>query len=457
MYLAPRYTLFACCLWLGLGHAQETVRHFQLERITTEQGLPQGMVQDILQDRQGYLWATTKDGLARSDGYGFTIFKHDPADSTSIAGDHSNLLYEDRSGAIWVAVSGVGLDRYDPRTGSFTHVRNAPDLPKTAYDALTRIREDQQGRIWCLSSYRELSVVVPDASGRPILRAAAKVLPELELPTGICAFEFVEDHLWVVTDDRLVAIPLKGTTKPAMPDRELPLPTLSAIGELEPHQLLVWPEQHELVLGLPGVFLRIAAATGEVLESLPVPAVPRLMEMQLVDDDGRLWYRCDDGVVRRLHLRTGALERLDLTAEDKDVYAHMQTVFFSLQDAQGNFWGGTKGFGMLKLGRNSARFSARPAEPIVGYYVDPYMLNGHLQFAMTRHRLGLSALPSPPELVRSGFGTPAGERNWEGAATDPQGRTWGLLTRGDLEPRVLCHVDRDGHLHRTALLDPADV
>ncbi|MBK9148708.1 MAG: hypothetical protein IPM12_12940 [Flavobacteriales bacterium] len=433
--------------------AQEVVRQFELDRITTADGLPQGMVQDILQDRQGYLWCTTKDGLARSDGYAFTIFKHDANDSTSIAGDHTNLLYEDEEGFIWVAVFGVGLDRYDPRKGIFEHVRIGPDMPRTAYDALTRIEEAPDGSIWCVSSYRDLSVVVVDQKGGLTLRPATAVHPQAGLPPGISTFTFSKELLWAVTDDRLAAIPLRATDPRTIADRVLPRPTFSAVGELEPHHLLPRKEVGEIVLGLPGHFLRIATATGEVLDSLPVPAIPRLMEMQLVDDAGRLWYRCDDGVVRGLDLGTGALEHFTFTADEQDVYARMQTVFFSCQDRQGNIWGGTKGFGMLKLGRNSTRFSTRPADPIVGYYVDQYEVLGYRQFAMTRHRLGLLHYPSRREPERTGFGTPAGERNWEGAATDTQGRTWGLITRGDLEPRYLYYIDAVGTVRRATDID----
>jgi hypothetical protein len=63
------------------------------ELITVEDGLPQGMVQCILQDRSGYMWFGTRGGLARSDGYGFTIYQHDDKDSTSIGSNiaHRNI------------------------------------------------------------------------------------------------------------------------------------------------------------------------------------------------------------------------------------------------------------------------------------------------------------------------------------------------------------------------------
>jgi ligand-binding sensor domain-containing protein len=40
-------------------------------------------VSAILQDRRGFMWFGTKDGLNRCDGYQFVVFRHDPFDSTS--------------------------------------------------------------------------------------------------------------------------------------------------------------------------------------------------------------------------------------------------------------------------------------------------------------------------------------------------------------------------------------
>jgi ligand-binding sensor domain-containing protein len=48
------------------------------ETISTAQGLSQGMVFDLLQDQEGFIWAATKNGLNRYDGYSFKVFSNDP-------------------------------------------------------------------------------------------------------------------------------------------------------------------------------------------------------------------------------------------------------------------------------------------------------------------------------------------------------------------------------------------
>ncbi len=96
-------------------HAQQldTVE-IHLDAITVEDGLPQGYVQAMAQDGTGYLWFGTKDGLARYDGYSFTVFRHNEQDTNSIGGDHISSLLVDREGYLWVGYAPFGLDRYDP-------------------------------------------------------------------------------------------------------------------------------------------------------------------------------------------------------------------------------------------------------------------------------------------------------------------------------------------------------
>ncbi|HEY1115581.1 MAG TPA: two-component regulator propeller domain-containing protein, partial [Chitinophagaceae bacterium] len=113
--------------------------HYQVER-----GLSNNAVICSLQDRQGFMWFGTKDGLNRFDGYTFKVFRHDRDDAGSIGGNIIYSLHEDRQGYLWVGTD-RGLFRYDAATESFTPI--ARNMPPNVRD----VQEDRQGRLWFIA------------------------------------------------------------------------------------------------------------------------------------------------------------------------------------------------------------------------------------------------------------------------------------------------------------------
>ncbi|MCC7131148.1 MAG: hypothetical protein IT352_00810 [Gemmatimonadales bacterium] len=67
-----------------------------------ERLLPQSSVYDILEDRAGFLWFGTREGVARWDGYQVRTWKHDPFSTASLPGNVVRAVVEDRSGAVWL-------------------------------------------------------------------------------------------------------------------------------------------------------------------------------------------------------------------------------------------------------------------------------------------------------------------------------------------------------------------
>lgn len=88
------------------------------EHITIADGLPEYSVFPMLQDRFGYMWFGTQNGLVRYDGYDMTIYQADPDDSLSISSGQIRLIYEDKSGTLRIATDG-GLNCFDRATETF--------------------------------------------------------------------------------------------------------------------------------------------------------------------------------------------------------------------------------------------------------------------------------------------------------------------------------------------------
>ena len=127
--------LLAACFWAVPLAAQK----LDFERLSSELGLSQNMVYCLWQDRKGFLWVGTKDGLNRFDGYRFVVFRYDPFDLFSISGNQVLSILEDRHGRMWVSTD-KGIDLFDREKEVFYALKTP------ASDG--RLREDLQGNIW---------------------------------------------------------------------------------------------------------------------------------------------------------------------------------------------------------------------------------------------------------------------------------------------------------------------
>jgi ligand-binding sensor domain-containing protein/signal transduction histidine kinase len=114
-------------------------RHYQVEN-----GLSNNAVICSLQDKKGFMWFGTKDGLDRFDGYSFKIFRSDPDDTGSIGSNFIHSLYEDRNGIIWAGTEN-GLYKYEACTESFSL------LPTSSPGGVIDIKMDDSGNLWFIS------------------------------------------------------------------------------------------------------------------------------------------------------------------------------------------------------------------------------------------------------------------------------------------------------------------
>lgn len=139
--------------------------NIKFRRLSLEQGLSQSNVNAIVQDNQGFMWFGTQDGLNRYDGYNFKVYRHNPADSASISDNYIWRLLVDSKGTLWVGTYSGGLNRYDPRTDSFTAFRHDPANPASLLtNNINMIYEDRSGTLWVSSWAGGLSRL--DSTGR---------------------------------------------------------------------------------------------------------------------------------------------------------------------------------------------------------------------------------------------------------------------------------------------------
>ncbi len=115
--LCPAFSLCFSSSYLCSGPADADLP--ELGKITIEQGLPQGYVVSVCQDRDGFIWFGTNDGLCRYDGYEFVVFRHDPYDPFSIS--HNGILHIAEAGEFLCVLTAAGIDLLDRQTRRFYH------------------------------------------------------------------------------------------------------------------------------------------------------------------------------------------------------------------------------------------------------------------------------------------------------------------------------------------------
>jgi ligand-binding sensor domain-containing protein/signal transduction histidine kinase len=140
--MAPIRTLLAAASLLAFAPAlaSTAAAQPQFDSWTTENGLPQNSVNDILQTRDGYLWLATFGGLVRFDGVRFVVFGRSVE---GVRSERVRALYEDRRGTLWAATEDGMLIRY--RNGRFVTYGREDGLPHV--EAI-RIEEDDAGDLW---------------------------------------------------------------------------------------------------------------------------------------------------------------------------------------------------------------------------------------------------------------------------------------------------------------------
>ena len=166
------WLLVICLLILSLvlGHAQASLspQHSALQRgdaagtpgsfsqslhfdhLMTDEEFAQRTINAILQDKDGFMWFGTDDGLYKYDGYRLTVYKtNNQEPAASVSHNFISVLCEDKDGHLWIGTWGGGLNRLDPETQQFTHYQTDPTNPNSLSNMRVRaIHQDQAGALW---------------------------------------------------------------------------------------------------------------------------------------------------------------------------------------------------------------------------------------------------------------------------------------------------------------------
>lgn len=124
-------------------------RNIVFQRMSVEQGLSQPNVYAIAQDRTGFIWIATADGLNRYDGSTFKIFRRIPSDKTSLSDDFVMKLFLDSKGRLWVGTRDGGVNLYNDAQATFQQFKHYPESATSlSHNHITAFAEDRTSRLW---------------------------------------------------------------------------------------------------------------------------------------------------------------------------------------------------------------------------------------------------------------------------------------------------------------------
>lgn len=139
--------------------------NFYFRSLGVEDGLSQNMIYAILQDRQGFMWFATQDGLNRYDGNSFKVYRKNLLAEGSLKSDAVFSLAEDADGLLWIGTDN-GVYLYNPlfdRFGSLT-LRTQEGVAVTGI--VRAIERDGQGNMWLAVSDKGVFCVTPQREMR---------------------------------------------------------------------------------------------------------------------------------------------------------------------------------------------------------------------------------------------------------------------------------------------------
>ena len=459
-----------------VGRAQPGAALFE-RAVVIEPRLPQSSVYEVLEDRQGFLWFATREGLGRWDGYTMRTWRRQAFDAGSLPGNVVRQLIEDATGDLWAVTEAT--DRRP--TGVARLVGPAHDEVRRYEHAHVRLFVGPDGAAWLADS---LALHRFDAAQDRFVR----VRPRLRrtAPTGGLATR--DGTLWVTSDDGLEAYAPDGRARrvDAPPgwghptgssdafhalaeapdgtlwvggvhlgrlDRERraiervpgPMPVVQgygtglAVGTILPDATGLWLATYD------GVY-RFSFADGTFARhSLRLPGdIPTQNWVSALHHDrtGTLWA----GTVWGLHRAAPAPPPFRLLAHDPDDPNSLGSgIILSIhRDTQGTMWVGTLGGGLNRIGADGrvTRYRSGPAGSPTHDWIWALASDDRTLWIGTGLSLDAVDLDRPSRVRRVALDAGQDPHNPEGAQglwTDAdqtlwfgfRGRLWRKTARGD--------------------------
>lgn len=150
-------------LFLTISPYRSSAQYFNpyFSTITTEKGLANDQVNSILQDKRGFLWFGTEDGLNRYDGMNFTKFTSIPGNKATLSSNMITAMVEDKDGILWITSADGGLTKYNYRLKADQqfkqfHYKITIGEENIPENSIVKLLDDKKGYLWLIIRSRSL-------------------------------------------------------------------------------------------------------------------------------------------------------------------------------------------------------------------------------------------------------------------------------------------------------------
>lgn len=149
MTLRRSFGLLLIFLCGVLSFAQPSPSDAIFTRYTSDEGLSQQIVRALTQDKYGFIWIGTEDGLNKFNGYDFKVYRSIRNDNNSLPDNFVYSLAPARDGGVWIGTNSGGLAKYNPESDDFTRYQHDPNNDLTiGHNRVESIYEDKNGVVW---------------------------------------------------------------------------------------------------------------------------------------------------------------------------------------------------------------------------------------------------------------------------------------------------------------------
>lgn len=259
-------------------------------------------ISGIIQDRTGFLWFGTPEGLKRYDGINFTSFQHEPDDPTSLSNNIIRTMFVDQAGTLWIGTN-QGLNRFEDHTGQFSRItRESSPSGQLSGDEIKAISEGGHGVLWIGTDGGLDKFDLANGSINPV----ASHLLDTRQVTAILQDQY--DILWIGTDDGL----------------------------------LMYDLVRETITNLRSSFRDTHSLSGNFIISL------------YEDHQGELWIGTTNGLSKYNRDEENFTQYKNNPRDEFSLSGNSVSVIF--QDKSGVLWIGTENDGLNRLDRDTGKF-----------------------------------------------------------------------------------------------------